>query len=681
MSILPLNTADKVAIGNDAGYLLSFHREQQQGKATVVDDTPVLEFGRDDYYTEVRASLPAGLEGGVYSFVIEGLTDKHYAAIAQGKQSAPRVVRLYLFWRDTSATGLASLASMAGVPGMLGGVKGKDMPQSLVAELRIVSVTRKAGARRYETTVTARERVFDILSSQRLCGAAVVQESIATALDELLQGRGGLRRETHWKFYQPRPDPACGSAPVPTGGSDRRELPAGRLLADLLRDLGTQMEEQSGLRGRGMFLLRNGLLHIGARPIPLGDKQPKQLTLAKGLIEVEALEPVATDPNFDHCKNPGKRAPERRQLKLTLRGRPDLKPGDLVEIDLPPEDVDKTGGGILGAIGDLLSAAPLPSLGDTRFQNPVKLYVATVEHRLGRTSGFSTTLTGIELADPTRPWDCHSPVSGRRPETSSPAVSNPETEAAHAVRALTRTTLDNKSFPDVGEVRQVTTSGTSEPPAQTLTVWRGLAPGDGHPNQARRLPVERPSPAAARGVAYATPFAWGKCGLVLPRYPGTRVLLTQRNGSADDPIDVGALWESGHGPDSEAGDWWLILPVDVPPAQRVAIPDTVTPEEHNARATNDLIDADGNRVIEVGELTIRVGRDSLGNAGERPERGDEQDGITIEHADGNARIVIKQNGTIVIEAGKDIELKAPAGDIKIDAVNVKVKVSGSMDVS
>jgi hypothetical protein len=173
---------------------------------------------------------------------------------------------------------------------------------------------------------------------------------------------------------------------------------------------------------------------------------------------------------------------------------------------------------------------------------------------------------------------------------------------------------------------------------------------------------------------------------VLPRYPGTRVVLLHRNGDADDPVDAGALWEAGHGPDAQPGDWWLVLPVGVPPGDREALPDEGAPAEHDGKASNDLVDADGNRVIEVGELTVRVGRDSLGGAGTRPARGDDG-AVTIEHADAGARIVIKQDGSVTIHAAADLQVSAggairlaAGGDIDLQGANVNVQVDGTMDV-
>ena len=148
----PAQMLDKVAVGNDAGWALAFHHEVA-GQIVEKPDDPV--FTRDDYYAEITASLPPDLSGGTYTFVVEGLTDDDYRKIAQTDGKGPSVVRLYLYWRDT-ASSPAYFASVAGVMDLFGGLKEKAMKEALVAELSVVKVSRKAGTRRYETTITAR---------------------------------------------------------------------------------------------------------------------------------------------------------------------------------------------------------------------------------------------------------------------------------------------------------------------------------------------------------------------------------------------------------------------------------------------------------------------------------------------------------------------------------------------
>lgn len=665
MTLSPTSLLDRVLIGNDAGWLLSFYRERGEGSSLVIDEeNPVLEIGRDDYYADIRAALPGGLEGGIYTFVIEGMTDEHYAAIAQRGDGSPKVVKLFLYWRDTNASPVGYLKNIASLTDTLGNVTASDIPDALVAVLNIVSVSRKAGARRYETTVKARERVFDILQTNPLDSAPEPSNHLEMA--GTVSSNYGVQVETH-ELSGGTEQAEASESP----GSEEQELEVGVALIETLRELGRRMEESTGKYGRGMFLIRDGTLHIGERPFPL-EGETMDLTLGKGLIEVEALASIDLDAGT------GSETTSRRQFKLTCKGRPDLKPGDMVQFDLPDEEVAANGPSWTGIVGELFSGPLVPSLGDTNFRHPMLIYVVSVEHDLGRTRSFKTEITGVEIQDENQVWDSRTRRHVETEEGEEPG-SAPEQQAARRLRRHVRRAIGNRRFAEVGEVRRMTTEGTDEPPNQTLTVWRGLAPPDGRANQARRLPVQRPSPAPVSGVPYTTPFAWGKCGLVLPRYPGTRVLVAHRNGRRNDPIDIGALWESGHGPDTRPGDWWLILPVGIPESERATIADDEEPEEHNEDVTQDLIDADGNRIIEVGELTIRVGRDSLKNAGDRPERCDETDSITIEHTAEGSKIVMKQDGTVVIEA-KNIEIKAEE-DINMEASNINVNVSGAMDVS
>lgn len=657
--------------GNDAGWLLSFHSETSQGgKLRVNEARAELEVGRDEYYADLRVSLPGGLEGGMYSFTIEGLPDGDYAKIAGGRA---RVVKLYLYWRETVSGLGGALASLAGLSDIPGGVRSEQIPQAHVATLRVESITRKAGTRHYETTVTARERAFDVAATTPLCAA--IDKPIEQAVRELLGTHAGFDDFTWWGFP---PNSTCPPAVPPATPAANVVLTQGQTVLSLLSDLGRKMEEASGNYGRGMFLIRQGHLHVGVRPVPLAPGQSAiDLTPEGGLVEAQPLQPLCSDPTFDVCEGlkTGRTAPTRRQFQLTLKGRPDLMPGDLVRFDAPAQE---TAAGV-GAIGAALSQSLVPQLGAP---NVVQLYVASVEHRLSRTAGFVTTLTGVEVGS-SDIWDCHS-VAGRNGGSAATTGGGAEARAAQAVRSATRDLIGAKAWPEVGESRGITPKGNQQVPPQTETVWRGLDPGDGEGNQSRRLGIARPSTAPASDVPYVSPFAWGKCGLVLPRYPGTRLLVSHRDGRDDEPIDVGALWKEGEGPDSRDGDWWLVLPVaapTTPPAD-----ETQAPPTHTGQVVQDLIDANGNRWIEAGELTVRVGTGKLKNAGERPDAPADRGGLTIIHPDTEAKIQIKSDGTIVIEATKKLELigtdgisiKAPGKDITIDAQNVKV--SGAMDV-
>jgi hypothetical protein len=639
----------KPQVGNLAAWFLSFHSKAPGTEAPMLPLPGDKVFGFNSYNAEITAALPGGLSGGSFSITIEGMTDDDYKAIQQANEEKP-FARLYLGWADTNASLGGYLASAIGISAAVAGAQ-PPPEELLIAVLHVDSVTRKSGARRYETIIGARDWIYVRAARSWTTTEAVTGATRDEALKKLLEGTAGLR-SSDYTFHGVTPNPAA-SPPPPPSPAPPVELPGEARVREILEEQAKAMAAESASYGRGMILLRDGVLHLGTRPIPLIKGDPKKLTLANGLVEAEALPP--TEPNPDPA--PGEKE-AARQFKLTLKGRPDLKPGDVVEFDAPPEDVKSTQAGVLGGFGGPL----IPNL--DQFTNAVLLYVDSVQHRLGRTTGFVTTLTGVEVTKG-KEWDPPPPTPAL-PDKHPPGA-NAELDAALAIRGAMQSELQCRAGTDVAEVRSVAVSGTAEPPGQTETLWRGLVPSDGHGYAARRGEIKRPSLSTASAVPYLTPFAFGKCGLVLPRYPGTRVAVIHRDGKSDDPIEAGTLWPSGKGPDqAAAGDWWLSLPSALAANQRTSLPDTETPAEYSDKVTQDLIDADGNRVIEVGELTVRVGRNVLRNAGVRPPRGQDQDAITIEHADGGAMLILKADGTVQIK-GTNIELDAGSGQITLTA--------------
>jgi hypothetical protein len=656
-----------VAVGNDAGWTLAFHKEQPAEHWRIVEP-PYRVIGRDDYYAHVEAALPDGFSGGKYSFVVEGMTDAHY-----GELAVDDVVRLYLYWRDTNSSPAGYVANVAGLTDKLSDFSTAALKDFLVAELVVTKVSRKAGTRRYETTIEARERAF--MRLQRKVLQATLSAATFGEAARALVGNVSVPLVLHG-FAR------SGALPASSGdhpGDDSVSFDGGQTAARAMSTLGDAVEDVTEKHGRGMLLIRNGELHLGPRAIPDPLRPPIALSHRNGLVEA-----VRDAPQLAPSIDGDPPAPSRFKYRLTLKGRPDLHPGDVVTFRAAPQDLARTVA--QSALGAVFAAGAGPLLADEEIGDPLVLYVDSVEHRLGRTSGFVTALTGVTLPQGEDPWEdaAASPSSpaarGQRGTNANSAVG-----AARRIRSVADDAAAAARAPEVGEVRAMTTSAEdtrAEPPAQTLKLWRGLTRPDGRANQARRLDIRRKHPSVFEGVAYASPFAWGLCGLVLPRYPGTRVLMVHRNGEPRDPVEVGALWESGQGPTSEPGDWWLILPAGIPPKERASVVDSETaPQDWLGSVTNDLIDADGNRVIHVGELTVRVG--GLDTAGVRPERAPLERGVTIEHRDGDARITIDQNGKIVIEAKADLELVSKTGDIKLkaEAGDVDVKVANAMNVN
>lgn len=661
MTLPALPTArEEPRLGRDAGWALAFFSDD----GAELPAEPLLLVGSASRHAEIHAALPDGLAGGRYQLVIEGLSDGEYAEL-KGAAAGELAARLYLGWRDANEGFFAHLATgLAGVGDLTHPDAELVHEDNLIAELRVTRLSRRAGRRRYEVVVEARERVFDTLVRHRLDTPRPTQPPLGAAV-ELVRSLG-MEPVSHPTETLPAEAP-----PERSAAEQAQRLERGRTFLDALQELERAMAAASGLAGRGLALIRDGTLHLGKRPLPLGGADTP-VTAEGGLLAVEQEGRVRADPT---AAAPDA-SPPRRRFRVTLLGRADLKPGEVIRVSLPPEedgDTTPAWSGLLGEVAAEVAGGDL--LGGASGGEEMRLYLVGVEHRLGRTSGFATRVSGLELHPGEDGWDRPS-ASHEGHEAHEANADSAEERAARAIRSQAERAARERRFPEVGEVRAASGEG-DDPPAQTLTVWRGLAPPDGRPNGAARLPVARPSPLPAAGVAYLTPFAWGRCGLVVPHYFGSRVLLAHRNGDRGDPVVLGALWASGEAPASQPGDWWLSLPVGAAGAW-AAGNDEAVPEAHTGPVAQDLIDKDGNRVIEVGELTVRVRREGLKNAGERPERGD-ADTITIEHADGNARIAIAADGSVRI-SGSSIELST-GGELKLSADRVRVETTNGMDVS
>jgi hypothetical protein len=662
-----LAQAKQVEVGNDAGWVLAFHRETPLG----IDPTPELELSSTDYYASIDAALPDTLGPGAYRIAIEGLVDEHFAKLGIGQDKQPLTCKLFLFWRDANSSAKAYLTNLAGVSK---GPSAADLQEALVAVLRVTKVRRSAGERTYDTELTLVEEAYARLGANRVA-ERFEAENFRAAIRAIAD-----RTKVEFVVWGDNPDGTMTRARGEASGEEKVTFGAGLLFTAAVQRLAGALEQSLNLYGRGMLMIRDGTVHVGKRPIPYPEGEPKPLTLASGLLQPVQDGEEESDP-FAATEIGGEAPPKRAAWTLTLKGRPDLKPGDVVRFEPPPDADAKTLAGLGTALAGSFAAPFLPSIGELTDRAKL-LYVSSSRHTLSRSAGFVTVVRGVEI-DGTgdQAWDKRSDSSSAAPPPAASSAASPGVSAAGAVvRAARRATGEVRTV-EVGEVRAAATSasGTVEPPAQTEIVWEGLAARDGRANGARRLAVRREHPSPLNGVAYLTPFAWGGCGLILPRYPGTRVALGYRNGEADDPVDLGAIWQSGHAPVSQPGDWWLLLPVGVPSDRRSSIADTATAADHGGKVVHDLTDGDGNRVIEVGELTVRVGRAALKGRSQRPARAADADSITIEHTGGGSKVEMKQDGSVTIK-GARIELDAGRGTITLKAGNVDVQVQNSMEV-
>jgi hypothetical protein len=146
------------------------------------------------------------------------------------------------------------------------------------------------------------------------------------------------------------------------------------------------------------------------------------------------------------------------------------------------------------------------------------------------------------------------------------------------------------------------------------------------------------------GKPIVSPFAWRKCGLVTPVYPGMKAVMLHNRALASDGLIAGYLWSKQPDfppPPNQAGDWWLCLPIDFKATQ---------PPTDQTKAVNDLTANNGCRVIELKGLKITVGADGLKEIGNRPTPGDAEV-CTIAHASG--AVVTLKKGEIDVQINAD----------------------------
>ena len=618
------------------------------------------------HYARIDASLPGTLDPGNYRIEIEALNTADFRRLAVARlpsgdaRERPLVkARLTLFWRDR--VGDDPSAEKAPV----------------TAVIAVTGLSRTAEGVRIKTLIEGREWIHETLARASISeGACMI--SVPAALRRVLSG-AGLSEGGDFVFH-------------PTPEADQGEgydLESGSPVMPVIERLGERLAEQSCRRGRSIFLIRDGILHVGAgRPIPfaatagaVGSTYP--LGAEEGLVKAENQgERRLTAAELRSEAETGARVTARDDYLLTVVGRPDVKPGDVVEVPVEGAEAATFGGFGLPALPNGLGGQVIR-----------QLYLSSVQHRLGKNLGWVTLAKAVTVDTATQPGGVWDVIASREADTGNGSGSDhdsadPAEALAHQVRRQSRAASRACERPLTAEVRanhqQTEMRGAAvASAAQSLDLLVGLEPADGLPRRARRQEVRRMGP-ARENVPYLTPFAWGPYGLVLPHYPGERVFVSFHEDSTDDPVVLGSFWRTADGSTTaspqnvEAGDWWLILPSDVEAGARSRASGTgpVAPPS-DAKAVHDLIDASGARIIQMKELTIRtLPAGDLQSPQTRPEGGAEG-GILITHNNG-AKIHIDADGKITIEAPEGLKLKSDK-DVEIEGNKIKLKAS-SVDV-
>ncbi len=626
-----------------------------------------LAFNHASHYAEIEVSLSGRLTpGSRIRAVIEGVNTADFGALAsarapRGEGLARGLVKMEatLFWRDRV------------------GDEPSETRAPKTAVFAVTSLSRLAEGVRVKTVIEGRCWIVETLARAEFSAGQSIQGLVGTLRTAL--ETAGLTSSDF--VLHPNTD---------SGTMEGFEVPGGTPVMQLVERVGDRLAEAYNRRGRSLFLVRGGRLHAGPeRPIPFSPTSGQQgsvITLDHddGLIDaVNMGERRPTTAELRREASSTERATVRDAYRLSIAGRPDLKPGDVVRVPVDGSEVETFGG---------FGLPPLPAgtpSGATR-----QVYLNSVEHRLGKNRGWLTTATGVTVRAEELPGGVWDVLATRQPahqggQGSDDDAASPAETFVHHIRREARSAMETRERPRVGEVRANHQSTTMDgervaEAAQSLDLLIGLEPLDGQPRRARRQDLLREDELQGN-IPYLTPFAWGQFGLVLPHYPGERVLVAYHEDNTSDPVVLGSTWQTANDSAANAprnvspGDWWLILPAGVATDRRQSRTGTdAAPPPSDAKSVHDLIDATGARIIQMKELTIRTLPDNeLGGPDTRPSGG-ANGGILITHKDG-AKIHIASDGAITIHAKKNLVLKSDQ-NVEIEGKEIKLK-GDSVDVT
>jgi hypothetical protein len=345
-----------------------------------------------------------------------------------------------------------------------------------------------------------------------------------------------------------------------------------------------------------------------------------------------------------------------------------------IEVEAPPlTTADGSAGGPPGALQATAGAAGLPGHGsgdgvqtvleisvlgdpslrpgqpvtyqprDPRNRIPGPLRLDTVRHAYNSSHGYTCAVRAVAAA---------AGKPGSQP-VGAPGV-------AQRMRDVADNALADRPAIDMGEVESYA-SGSDGKHLASLHYGQTPAADVVEPSvevDISRQPLLHDKPVIA-------PFAWHKCGLVVPLYPSMRAVLAHNRSLVNDALVAGFVWaeQPRHTPPHNLqGDWWLCLPT--------ALGADGLP---TGKGVNDLIDKSGRRVIQAEGLRITVGHGTLPAVGDRPPVPDNlASTLVIEH-EANTKIAIDSGGAVTIETGgKDITISNGQASITLTGATIKL---------
>lgn len=623
-------------VGFSTGWRCTFTADPPGGLAPASD---TLSVSSEDFEGAVTVDWSGNFSAPSFELRVWALSDEDFQRVVgtPDGDAALAYVQLELGWADLGGS----------VGQMLSAVVGLDQLGELpvVIEGRILEVDRVTGAFQYVSVFRGVDWRFHKLGCSRIDSPRRVEKgkTIGQAVEFVL---GGV-------------------APVAGKRGDLWDLPLPADLAftekesraDGLEELAKKAHAGTSSQRVPMYLAPDGLV-FGHRD-EARDEGTHRPTADTGLVQ---LAPTGDPPTPPCDDEPGSLLPASKEaFKLVMMGRPDIWIGDHLELDPMGPDLTTSGPSTVGGLLEsLVMPAPPPAPGSLK---PFR--VTSLKHTLSKEKGFVTELRVDAVT-----------ASETGTEEDSERAKKEVKEAKRLASTIDRRialAVGSRQPFSVAEVNRQLTDGTDPDGRQRLDVQEGLEPGHAGNRAVRSTRIDDATPLTAK--PYLTPFAWGKAGLVVPHYPGARVMTLNFEGSAQEAVVAGCVWREGNEPASQPGDYWLCLPVD--PSPDVETDDSRSVEFPEGQpGSHDLTDVHGARVIQVAGLKISVGDSLLEPVGERPDPPSEPE-VLIQHE--RASIHIDANGNITITSEGDLTLTA-ANTLTLEANKIEAVVATHMEV-
>lgn len=222
----------------------------------------------------------------------------------------------------------------------------------------------------------------------------------------------------------------------------------------------------------------------------------------------------------------------------------------------------------------------------------------------------------------------------------------------------------NRPAVDIGDV----SSYTAGKHTATLNLGYASTPDMVSPTVQSTI---RETPVPLNQKPIAAPFAFDKCGLIVPVYPAMRTLLVHGWNEPEDAVAAGFVWTSAMTPpQNQAGDWWLCLPTQLGADGLPSGP-----------AVNDLTTQDGQRVVQVKGMTITIGAGLLPEVGSRPTPGSDES-LTIESDDGQTKVTFAKGQITLTDGTATLTVGGTKGQVEMTDGTVKMTMAnGQISIS